>query len=73
MEEANMSAMRVPRLKRKEGFAMWWSQFQASASVKGFREALFENFKNKLPASEKVNLDPSNDAEKLLMKRTIWQ
>ena len=66
-----MSAMRVPRLKGKEDFAMWWSQFQALASVKGFREALFENFKNKLPASDKVDLDPSNNGDKLLMKAKV--
>ena len=65
MEEANMSGMRVPRLKGTGDFAMWWSQFQAVASVKGFHEALFENSKNKLPASNKVNLDPSNNADKL--------
>ena len=40
-------------------------------SVKGFWEALIENFKNKLPASDKVDLDPSNDAEKLLMKAEV--
>ena len=50
---------------------MWWSQFQALASVKGFREALFENFKNKLPASDKVDLDPSNNGDKLLMKAKV--
>ena len=72
MEETNMSAMRVPRLKEKEDFAMWWSQFQALASVKGFWEALmFENFKNKLLANNKVDLDPSNNAEKLLMKAKV--
>ena len=40
-------------------------------SVNGFHEALFEIFKNKFPASNKFNLDSSNDADNVLMKAKI--
>ena len=55
----------------KAKYPTWSSQFEALCAIKGILDALQANFKNKLPDSDKVTLDPNDDAEKLLIEAKV--
>ena len=56
MNENNI--IKLPKFNgKKEFFLVWFSQFNATCSVKGCAEALGLNIKKKLPASEREACD----------------
>ena len=65
MNKSNI--IKLPRFDgKKEAFAVWFSQFNATCSVKGCVEALDLNIKKKLYASKAEAFDaiPSDGKEK---------
>ena len=55
MNESNIIKLKFNR--KKSAFPVWFSQFNATCSVKGCVEALDLNFKKSLPTSEAEALD----------------
>ena len=56
MNESNI--IKLPKFNgKREAFPVWFSQFNATCSVKGCLGALNLNFKKSLPASEAETLD----------------